>query len=60
MGLEQYRKGNASVPAAGEGEHNLHDLIREYDKAIEQTDPYDEVMEPHEPRVRLVHTGELV
>jgi hypothetical protein len=71
MGLEQYRKGNTPAPATGENEslhhfdvnpNNLHDLIREYDKAIEQADPYDEVMElhEHEPRVRLVHVEDSI
>ena len=73
MGLEQYRKGNAPAPEAKQEEapdneelpeddplhlfnmdpKNLNDLFREYDEAMETEPP------EHEPRIRLVHAGEL-
>jgi hypothetical protein len=71
LGLEQYRKGNALPEAAQEeaseqfekppkgdpffdaNPRSVHDLFREYDEAMEKTGARE-----HEPRIRLVHTGE--
>jgi len=56
LGLEQYRKGNALPEAAQEeapesyplhvydmNQKNIHELFREYDEAMEQTDAMEKV-----------------